>query len=58
MIQSHKWYFLQVGDLIIMKAGHTPPTYWPLARVSAALSKRSGLVRFVSIRPQSLLMIA
>ena len=41
-----------------MKAEHTPPTYWPLARVSAALSKRSGLVRSVSIRPQSLLMIA
>ena len=54
IIQSNKWHLpqrnLQVGDLVIMKDEQTPATYWPLARVAAILSNRSGLVRSVSIK--------
>ena len=39
-----------MGDLVIMKDEQTPPTYWPLARVTAALSNRFGLLRSVSMK--------
>ena len=49
MIQSNKWHFpcrnLQIGDLVLIKDELTPTSYWPLAKVTAILSNRSGLVR-------------
>lgn len=41
---------LRVGELVILRDEHLPPTHWPLARVTELHPGQDGLVRVVSIK--------
>lgn len=56
-IQLNKWVFpkrnLKIGDLVIIKDDFTPPTHWPIGRVTEVYVGASDLVRVVKIKTQN-----
>ena len=52
--QRTKWKTQQkspaIGDLVLLKERHLPPTKWPLARITELHKGNDGLVRLASIR--------
>ena len=52
--QRSKWLTIQrqleVDDMVLIKDELTPPTKWPLGRVTALHPGKDGLVRVVDVR--------
>lgn len=54
LIQRNKWATtmpnLNIGDLVVVQEDNSPPSNWPLARITQLHPGKDGLVRVVTIR--------